>query len=38
MFLQWGFDEKGIVLVFCSTRIREVDFTRQDVYTVYVEC
>ena len=37
MFLQWGFDEKGITLVYCSTKASTVDFTRDDVYTVYID-
>ena len=37
MYLQWGFNEDGIVLIFSSERTRDVDFSREDVYTVYVE-
>ena len=37
MYLQWGFDERGVVLVYCSSRANSVNFDRDDVYTVYVE-
>ena len=37
MYLQWGFDDKGVKLIFCSERTRDVDFSRKDVFTVYVE-
>ena len=37
MYLQWGFDERGIVLVYASTITKNIDFDRDDVYTVYTE-
>ena len=37
MFLQWGFSKTGIVLIYCSKHASNIDFNRQDVYTVYVE-
>ncbi len=37
MYLQWGFTEGGVELIFCSTNVKNIDFDRTDVYTVFVD-
>ena len=37
MFLQWGFTEKGIEVVYASSSLKYIDLDREDVVTVYVE-
>lgn len=37
MFLQWGFTEQGIELIYAANKPEYVDFDNEDVTTVYVE-
>lgn len=37
MFVQWGFTEKGIEVIYASNKAKYIDFDREDVITVYIE-